>query len=60
MKLTPSVPLEFGEYALIEILDESNVNSYMWDFGIHPTAPENAEAIRPEAKKPIELERRRP
>ena len=59
MKLTPTVPLEFGEYALIEILDERNVNSYMWDFGVHPPASENAEAIRPEPKKPLGLERRR-
>ena len=60
LKLTAKTPLEFGEYALIEVLDERNVNSYMWDFGVHPTAAENAEAILPEPKKPIVLERRRP
>lgn len=60
LKLTPTVPLEFGEYALIEVLDARNVNSFLWDFGIHPTAPENAEALQPEARRPIRLERRRP
>ena len=60
LKLTPLTPLEFGEYALIEVLDERNVNSYLWDFGVHSTAVENAEAMRPEPKKPLSLERRRP
>ncbi len=57
-KLTPLAPLEFGEYALLEVLDGRTVNADVWDFGIHPTAKENDEALRPEPKRPVRLERR--
>ncbi len=57
-KLTPRQPLEFGEYALIEVLGDRAVNTAVWDFGVHPTAKENDEALRPEAKRPTRLERR--
>ena len=60
MKLEPSQPLEFGEYALVEVLSDRDVNLGVWDFGVHPPAPENIEAIHPEARKPVTLERRRP
>ncbi len=59
LKLVPVQPLEFGEYALIEILNERAVNANVWDFGVHPTAKENDEALRPEPKRPVQLERRR-
>ena len=59
-KLVPKEPLEFGEYVLIEVLGERAVNADTWDFGVHPTAKENDEAIRPEPKKPARLERRTP
>ena len=58
-KLAPVEPLAFGEYALIEILDGRTVNAYVWDFGVHPTAKENDEALRPERKRPVRLEPRR-
>ncbi len=58
VKLTPLRPLEFGEYALIEVLNERAVNQDVWDFGVHPTAKENDEALRPEPKRPVHLERR--
>jgi hypothetical protein len=58
LKVTPVEPLAFGEYALIEVLDDRNVNLNVWSFGVHPTAVENVEAIRPEPKKPAALERR--
>jgi hypothetical protein len=48
LKLTPLAPLEFGEYALIEVLSSHELNLDVWDFGVHPTAPENVEAQRPE------------
>lgn len=54
-KLTPATALEFGEYALIEILGDRSVNAYVWDFGVHPTAKENEEALRPEPKRPLQL-----
>jgi hypothetical protein len=60
MKLTPEQPLEFGEYALIEVLSDHELNLNVWDFGVHSDAKENVEAIRPEVRKPVTLERRSP
>jgi hypothetical protein len=60
MKLTPVAPLGFGEYALMEVISEKEVNLGVWDFGVHPTAPENRDVIHPEARRPSELERRKP
>ncbi|HZQ44376.1 MAG TPA: hypothetical protein VFA99_14070 [Acidobacteriaceae bacterium] len=60
MKLTPLQPLDFGEYALIEVLGPNAVNLDVWDFGVHSDAPENIEAIHPEAKRAPTLEPRRP
>jgi hypothetical protein len=60
MKLTPLQPLEFGEYALIEVLGPNAVNLDVWDFGVHSDAQENVEAIHPEPKRAPSLERRRP
>ena len=59
-RLTPTQPLEFGEYVLVEVLSDRAVNGAVWDFGVHPTARENDEAMLPEVKKPTQLERRRP
>jgi hypothetical protein len=58
MKLTPLQPLDFGEYALVEVLGPNSVNLDVWDFGVHSDAPENIEAIHPEPKRPPSLERR--
>jgi len=60
MKLTPVQPMEFGEYALVEVLSDHEVNLGVWDFGEHPDAKEDAEAIRPEPQRPATLERRKP
>jgi hypothetical protein len=60
MKLTPKEPLSFGEFALMEVISEKEVNLGVWDFGVHPTAPENRDVILPEPKRPLSLERRRP
>jgi len=60
LKLTPLQPLDFGEYALIEVLGPNAVNLDVWDFGVHSDAPENVEAIRPEQKRAPALERREP
>ena len=59
MKLSPKRPLEFGEYVLMEVVSEKEINLGVWDFGIHPQAPENRDAIKPEPKRRIDLERRR-
>jgi hypothetical protein len=60
MKVTPKHPLDFGEYALMEVLSDREVNVGVWDFGVHPVAPENRDVIKPEPKRPATLERRGP
>ncbi|HEY1732788.1 MAG TPA: hypothetical protein VGG15_13615 [Terriglobales bacterium] len=60
MKLTTQQPLDFGEYALMEVISDKVVNLSVWDFGVHPVAPENRDIIKPEAQRPLVLERRRP
>jgi hypothetical protein len=52
VKITPKEPLPPGEYALAEMLGKQGVNSYVWDFGVHPDAPANLAVIRPEQKAP--------
>jgi hypothetical protein len=47
MKLTPKYPLDFGEYALMEILSPGEVNLDVWDFGVDPRKPENKHVITP-------------
>jgi hypothetical protein len=59
LKLTPDKPLDFGEYALLEVLSPREINLGVWDFGVHPSAPENRDALKPEPKKRLDLERRR-
>jgi hypothetical protein len=58
LKLTPKERLEFGEYALVEVLGAGAVNLNVWDFGVHSAAKENVEAIRAEPERPAALERR--
>ena len=60
MKITPRQPLEFGEFALMEIISEKEINLGVWDFGVHPIAPENRDAQKPQPRRPATLERRRP
>lgn len=59
LKIVPKEPLRFGEYALMEVLDDRNVNLGVWDFGVHPTAPANRDAILPEARRKPSLNPRR-
>lgn len=49
MKVTPSRPLEFGQYALVEMLSPKEVNLDVWDFGVDPQAKDNAGAQTPVA-----------
>ncbi len=64
VKVMPAAPLPAGEYALVEMLGEKSFNTYVWDFGVNPAAPVNADARRgapPEsAQPPVLLKRKKP
>jgi hypothetical protein len=60
LKVVPHESLLVGEYALVEILDDKSINLGVWDFGVHPTAPENRDVLKPEKKRSVTLERRGP
>jgi hypothetical protein len=47
VKLTPSQPLAPGEYAVVELLDKKQINLFVWDFGVNPSAPQNPSAWVP-------------
>jgi hypothetical protein len=52
IKLTPAMALDPGEYAVVEMLGQSAINTYIWDFGVNPSAPANAVALKPEPPAP--------
>ena len=58
LKLVPGEKMLVGEYSLLEVLGAKEINLGVWDFGVHPTAPENRDAIKPEPPKGIGLDRR--
>lgn len=50
LKVTPTETLAPGEYAIVEMMPKEGMNLDVWDFGVNPKAPANANPWKPEKK----------
>jgi hypothetical protein len=48
VKVTPLSSMEPGEYAVVELLGKEGMNTFVWDFGVNPSAAANSGALKPE------------
>src|SRR5262252_8510043 len=60
VKVVPDQPLDWGEYAVVELLEKGQINLFVWDFGVDPTAPANANAWTPRTPAPGEAGKDQP
>lgn len=60
LKITPKEPLDFGEFAILEVISDKSVNLGVWDFGVHPVAPENRDILKPDPRHSGTLEHHKP
>ena len=62
VKITAAKPLPPGEYALVELLGKQGINTMVWDFGVNPSAPPNANVHKEDTiptDQPLVLQKRK-